>query len=49
MASNAESGTGEVTCGTSRKAGSSWSIVTVSTRVISSRVRYLSLCLRTVY
>ena len=48
-AGNALSGTGKVTCGTSRKSGLSWSIVTVSTHVMRSRVKYLSLCLRTLY
>ena len=32
-----------------RKAGLSWSIMTVSTRVMRSRVKYLSLRLRTLY
>ena len=45
MAGNAESGTGVITCGTSKKAGLSRSILTVSTLVMRSRVEYLSLCL----
>ena len=48
-AGNAESGTGEITCGASRKAGLSQSILTVSTHVTRFRVKYLSLCLRTLY
>ena len=46
---NTESGTGKFTCGTSRKAWLSWLILTVSTRVMRSRVKYLSLRLRTLY
>ena len=35
---NKESGTSEVTCDSSTKAGLSWSILTVSTHVMRSRV-----------
>ena len=49
MAGNAESGTSKVTCGTSRKAGLSQSILRVSNCVMRSRVKYLSLRLRTPY
>ena len=49
MVGNAESGTREVACDTSRKAGLSQLILTVSTYVMKFRVKYLSLCLRTLY
>ena len=48
-AGDAESETGEVTCGTSRKAGLNRLILTVCTGVIKSREKYLSLHLKTLY
>ena len=48
-AGNAESGTAEINCGTSRKACLSWSILSVCTHLMRSRVKYLSFRLRTLY
>ena len=48
-AGNAVYETEEVTCGTSTKDGLSCSILTVSTHMRRSRVKYLSLHLRILY